>query len=221
MGGDFFNACYAPSIASSLPSLVSGSKDGGGSNKAKQDWSGGSGPYNAQFYTDPSLPLHTIYAPKTPVPGRKLPLLMWGNGACGTDGSGFSNFLTEIASHGFMVIANGAPKLKWGEKKSTTGSGLLGSTSGEKSRAIGLTYAVDWAEKGAANGKYGEVDMQKVGVAGQSCGGVEAYSASVFDPRVKVIGIYNTGAYPQVCLFLFLYDQNSQTVPLVAFPSLS
>jgi hypothetical protein len=27
----------------------------------------------------------------------------------------------------------------------------------------------------------------------QGCGGVEAYSASVLDPRVKVIGIHNTG----------------------------
>lgn len=35
--------------------------------------------------------------------------------------------------------------------------------------------------------------MDKVGAAGQSCGGVEAYSASVLDSRVKVVGIYNTG----------------------------
>lgn len=35
--------------------------------------------------------------------------------------------------------------------------------------------------------------MEKVGAAGQSCGGVEAYSASVLEPRVKVVGIYNTG----------------------------
>lgn len=32
-----------------------------------------------------------------------------------------------------------------------------------------------------------------MGAAGQSCGGVEAYSASVMEPRVKVVGIYNTG----------------------------
>jgi hypothetical protein len=36
-----------------------------------------------------------------------------------------------------------------------------------------LTQSIDWAEKGAAGGKYGLVDMSKVGVGGQSCGGVE------------------------------------------------
>ena len=60
------------------------------------------------------------------------------------------------------------------------------STS-EKSRASWLTQAIDWAEKGAAGGKFGNVDMAKVAAAGQSCGGVEAYSASVYDPRVKLI----------------------------------
>jgi hypothetical protein len=69
----------------------------------------------------------------------------------------------------------------------------MGSTSGEKSRAIQLTQGIDWAEKGAAGGTYGEVDITKIGVGGQSCGGVEAYSASVYDPRVKVIAIHNTG----------------------------
>ncbi|KAF2427784.1 hypothetical protein EJ08DRAFT_592547, partial [Tothia fuscella] len=135
-----------------------------------------SGSYNAKYFTDPSLPNHTIYAPKTPVQNQKLPLIVWGNGACGTDGAGFSNFLTEIASYGFMVIANGNPKKAWGS-----------------AGVIQLTQAINWAEKGAAAGKFGEVDATKIGAAGQSCGGVEAYSASINDPRVKVIGIYNTG----------------------------
>jgi hypothetical protein len=70
----------------------------------------------------------------------------------------------------------------------------MGSTNdGDKSRAIQLTEAIDWAFKGAAAGKYGEVNTDYIGAAGQSCGGVEAYSASVLEPRVKVVGIYNTG----------------------------
>jgi hypothetical protein len=157
-----------------------------GRGKSMQDWSGGSGPYKAQYFADPSLPFHTIYAPKSPVKGRKLPLIAWGNGGCGTDGASFSNYLTEIASHGYLVVANGAPSGPWGGGK----RGLGGFN--EHSRASQLTQSIDWAEKGSA-AKYGEVDMQKIGVAGQSCGGVEAYSASVLDPRVKVTGIFNTG----------------------------
>jgi hypothetical protein len=134
----------------------------GGAPKGK-DWSGGSGPYKAQYFTDPSLPQHTIYAPKTPVPGKKLPLIAWANGACATNGAAFSNFLTEISSFGFMIISNGAPASSWGEVGGTSMSGMMG----EKTRAVQLTQSIDWAEKGAAGGKYGEVDMTKIGVAGQ------------------------------------------------------
>ena len=170
-----------------MGSAMGGLRDLG---KSTSDWSGGTGPYSAKFFTDPSLPKHTIYAPKSPPKGKKLPLIVWGNGACGTDGAGFSNFLTEIASYGFIAIANGSPKKAWG----SPGGGLnLAATQGEKTRASQLTEAIDWAVKGAAGGKFGEVDVTKIGAGGQSCGGVEAYSASVYDPRVKVIGIFNTG----------------------------
>ncbi|KAF2668797.1 hypothetical protein BT63DRAFT_440877 [Microthyrium microscopicum] len=177
MGGDFFNPCYAPDLRNGL-----GPGSGG---RSVSDWSGGSGPHKAQFFTDPSLPNHTIYAPKTPVTGKKLPLLVWANGACESDGSAFSNFLTEIASHGFIVLANGKPSKVWGK-------GGFSMPGGEKSRAAQLTKSIDWAEKGGA-AKFGEIDMSNVAVAGQSCGGVEAYSASVYEPRVKLIGIFNTG----------------------------
>jgi hypothetical protein len=114
---------------------------------------------------------------------------MWGNGACGTDSAGFSNFLTEIASYGFIAIANGAPKKTWG----SAGGGInIAATQGEKTRANQLTEAIDSVEKGAAGGKYSEVDMAKIGAGGQSCGGVEAYSASIYEPRVKALGIFNT-----------------------------
>ncbi|KAE9971716.1 hypothetical protein EG328_005445 [Venturia inaequalis] len=193
MGGDFFNPCYAPNVGAGMGSILSGGKDGGGIGKAKQDWSGGSGPFNARYSTDPSLPLHTIYAPKVVVPGKKLPLLVWANGACATNGATFTNLLTELSSHGILIIATGSPKTPWGTPIPNYTSTLLSPTSSDKSRAIQLTEAIDWAFRGAAEGKYGSVDLDRVGAAGQSCGGVEAYSASVFEPRVRVVGIYNTG----------------------------
>src|SRR5262245_31429987 len=33
-----------------------------------------------------------------------LPLVVWGNGGCGFDGTRYSGFLTTIASHGFLVM---------------------------------------------------------------------------------------------------------------------
>jgi hypothetical protein len=73
----------------------------------RDDKSPGSGLYPAQWKEDPTLPDHTVYAPKVPPPkGVKLPVLVWANGGCGNMGTGFQNLLKEIASHGYLVLAN-------------------------------------------------------------------------------------------------------------------
>jgi hypothetical protein len=119
---------------------------------------GGTGQYTAQYLTDPSLPNHVVYAPKTP-PAVKMPVVVWGNGGCGFDGTGFSNFLTEIASHGYLVVADGPP----------------GGLMGRQSKVQDMRDSVDWVGKGGAS-KYGQIDTTKIIAAGQSCGGLEAYS---------------------------------------------
>jgi hypothetical protein len=56
------------------------------------------------------LPTHTIYHPSDlsafPAKG-KLPVLIWGNGACRNEGRRFQGTLTKVASHGFLVVAVG------------------------------------------------------------------------------------------------------------------
>lgn len=69
----------------------------------KADTSGGSGPYKASFAAIPGFPKHTMYMPKSP-PTMKLPVMVWGNGACSGNGAWFSKFLDEIASHGYFII---------------------------------------------------------------------------------------------------------------------
>ena len=82
---------------------------------------GGTGPFApAHNTTDPTLPNHTLYLPSTVPATARLPVLIWGNGACLADGSAFSLLLHEVASHGVFVIANGAPG-----GKGTTNSGML------------------------------------------------------------------------------------------------
>ena len=58
---------------------------------------------------DPTLAKHTVYRPDDirAVGSAKLPIMAWGNGACAADGNSFRLFLTEIASHGYLAIANG------------------------------------------------------------------------------------------------------------------
>src|SRR3712207_2062369 len=39
--------------------------------------------------------------------GARLPIVAWGNGGCMNSSFPFRNFLLEIASHGFLVVAIG------------------------------------------------------------------------------------------------------------------
>jgi hypothetical protein len=55
---------------------------GGDAKYARTDGSGGSGPYKAAYSTDASLRRHTIYLPKSIPEGIKIPVVVWGNGAC-------------------------------------------------------------------------------------------------------------------------------------------
>ncbi|KAI9368146.1 Alpha/Beta hydrolase protein [Aspergillus egyptiacus] len=137
----------------------------------------GSGPYPAAYTTDPSLPSHTIYKPTTPTPASDpLPVLIWGNGACANDGTDFANFLTNIASYGYIAIASGPP-------------GGTGSTN-----AAMMRDAIDFITAAAAAGTdgYETVDVGRIAVAGMSCGGLEAYELRD-DERVSNLGIFNSG----------------------------
>src|ERR1700761_5869319 len=86
-------------------SAVAEAQKGGGQSGASSP--GGSGQYKATSSVEPSLTKHTIYAPKSPPAGAKLPLITWGNSGCAADGVGFATFLTEVASHGYVIVVSG------------------------------------------------------------------------------------------------------------------
>jgi dienelactone hydrolase len=159
--------------------------------RTPNDNSPGTGPYPAAYFTDPSLAAHTIYAPKNPPKDMKLPAFVFGNGGCGNIGTGFQNFLREIASHGFIAIANGPP------------AGGAGGMMGKgQTKMTAMTQSLDWIMKGGANGKFGQIDSSKIGVGGQSCGGLEAYSASYHDDRVKTTILLNSGVIDEQKTYL-------------------
>jgi len=71
---------------------------------------GGTGPYKAVAVSNSSISTHTIYRPKDLSAfgdREKLPLLAWGNGGCANSNSGHQNYLSEIASHGYLIVAIG------------------------------------------------------------------------------------------------------------------
>jgi len=139
----------------------------------KGDGTSGSGKYPAAYKQDAAFKGYTIYAPKTPPTDEKLPVLLWGNGMCSDQGLGFRNFLTEIASHGYFIIANGDPE----------GKGQSPDTK--------MPKALDWVSSTGAS-KYPYIDAKKIAAAGQSCGGLQAYKTST-DKRISLTGIFDSG----------------------------
>jgi pimeloyl-ACP methyl ester carboxylesterase len=128
---------------------------------------------------DPTLPNHTIFAPKN-VPGNlSMPFIAWGNGGCGTDPTQYRNILTEIASHGFVIAADGQS------------GGIRGQS---QTMVTDMRASLDWATKGGAN-KYGNVNLSAIATMGHSCGGLEAMSTAYHDERVKRVVLFNIAIF--------------------------
>ena len=65
----------------------------------------GSGPYKAIMATETGLSAHVAYYPAdlAQLGSKKMPVVIWGNGSCLYAGNRYRQFLTEIASHGYLV----------------------------------------------------------------------------------------------------------------------
>jgi hypothetical protein len=180
----------------------------------------GSGPYKAIMVADPSLPEHILYYPGNLDAAGKLPIISWGNGACIHAGNRFRGFLTEIASHGFLVISAGrmghvalevgpqefTPVRQPWEPAPPAAPPIPDDPTAPwrtmRSTADHLKQAIDWAiaENNRSGSRfYGKLDTTKIGVGGQSCGGGLAMQMAA-DPRITAVGMFNSGSRltPQV-----------------------
>ncbi|TCK85535.1 hypothetical protein C8N28_0844 [Albibacterium bauzanense] len=148
---------------------------------------GGTGPYNAIMLSEATLPSHTVFRPKDLSSfgnNQKLPIIAWGNGACANSPWEHVNFLSEVSSYGFLVVAIGPMPME-GEK----GSGRSTSTQ--------LTDAINWAiaQNGDKNSPYyNKIDIENVAVSGMSCGGLQTLEVAS-DPRVSTVVVYNSGIF--------------------------
>ena len=155
------------------------------------------GPYAVTVESDPTLPTHTIYRPTDlrAFAGGKLPIVAWGNGGCVNVGLAFKTFLTEIASHGFLVVAIGpidAPLPNFGARPAGAPSSIPPPATHDGQ----LIDAIDWAiaQNGKAGPYRGVLDVSAVAVMGQSCGGLQAIAVAG-DPRIKTVVIWNSGVF--------------------------
>ena len=151
---------------------------------------GGTGAYKAIMKEDFSLPEHTIFVPQDLTAFDKknpLPVLVWGNGACANSPHEHINFLNEIASHGYIVLATGVIPMEGGWYR------------GPMSRTEQQIESMDWAiaqNADPASPYYQKIDVKNICVAGMSCGGLQTlYNCA--DPRIKTLMICNSGLFNQ------------------------
>jgi hypothetical protein len=238
IGGQTLMAAEAPkdqnsTTATSKPAITTAKET---ASSTVED--GGTGSFKAVMVSDSSLTTHTIYRPKDMNAfGEKvkLPIIAWGNGGCANSNSSHQNYLSEIASHGFLVVAIGpyqpagqrgrggaaggmpdmggrggamggnVPGAAIGDAPGGAGGMRMGATGGTRGGAGGgmgsstkssqLLDAVDWAiaqNSDKASIYYNKIDISKIGVAGHSCGGLQALEVST-DPRITTTIVVDSG----------------------------
>jgi hypothetical protein len=166
----------------------------------------GSGKFPALKEEAPSLPGHVVYRPAdlSKLGDTKLAVLAWGNGGCAADGAGGRFHLAEIASHGYLAIANGkilsgpgAPPREVPPLPAPGPAGQPRTLPPPATKAEDLRDAIDWAfaentRKGSPY--YGLINPEWVAVAGWSCGGLQALQIAA-DPRVRAVIVHNSGIF--------------------------
>jgi GH35 family endo-1,4-beta-xylanase len=152
---------------------------------------GGRGPYSAIVTAEPSLENITIYRPRDLAPfanENRLPIVLWGNGACANTTEEHKNFLNEIASHGYFIVGIG--RLDQMESRD--------ERARQPTKSKQLLVALDWllAESARPESPYFEkFDTSRVAVMGMSCGGLQAIEISD-DPRIATTVVCNSGVLP-------------------------
>jgi len=144
------------------------------------------GPYEVVSEPAFGLPGHVVYRPAdlSAFPDTDtLPVMAWGNGGCAIDSTRYGEFLSTIASHGFLVIST-VP---------------VEGQEGVRGTAEHMIAAFDWAEREHARADSplaGKVAVDRMAAMGQSCGGFMSVSAGA-DPRVGTIGMFNSAVQPR------------------------
>jgi dienelactone hydrolase len=160
----------------------------------------GTGAYPAVAEALADAPGYTIYRPAKP-PDGPLPLVLWGNGGCRDNGLSASHFLREIASHGYVVVANGTARNErpvMDHLAPPAGTPLPSPRRTPDETSVDqLLGAIAWAqrENEESNGAFhGRIDTSRIAVMGHSCGGLQALAAGA-DPRIDTVVAFDSGVY--------------------------
>jgi hypothetical protein len=140
------------------------------------------GPYDVMAEPAFESPRHVVYRPEDlrAFPYEdSLPVLIWGNGGCAMNSSGYRGFLTTVASHGFVAVA----------------TAVVEGEATRRANVADLKQGLDWimAENERPESPLrGKISTDRVAVMGTSCGGFMSIELGS-DPRVDTIGVFNSG----------------------------
>lgn len=163
---------------------------------------GGTGAYKAVMTDDARLPGFTIYRPADLQTTAKvegpLPVVLFGNGGCQRTSYGYHNFLTDIASHGYVILAVGP----WNDgtieaedvwkQDDATHALKVADAKGLVNTALNWLSAEN---QRPGNDYYHAVNTENVAAMGQSCGGLQALiMGTMGDARIKTTVALNSGA---------------------------
>lgn len=175
----------------------------------------GTGEYDAIAVSDSTLPMNTLYMPVN-LPEKALPLLLWSNGGCRDNGLLYSQFLREVASHGFFIVAAGYPRHERALRPMGMESTQSSSSEREELTQTGvdqLYEAIDWAiaQNNEPNSAYHQkIDTNHIGAMGTSCGGLHVIEL-LTDTRVATGIAFNSGLITRSSLpERFVNDPNFQ-----------
>lgn len=148
---------------------------------------GGSGAYKAIAAKEATLPDYVVYRPEDIGAAAEeegpLPVMVFANGGCSNTSITHERVLSEIASHGYIVIAIGALQKK------------PGGGENESTEATMLTDAIDWVSNQHADKEsayYNRADLDNIASGGQSCGGAQVLAVAS-DPRITTYMMFNSG----------------------------
>ena len=172
------------------------------------------GPYNVVMEKDESLPGYTIFRPVdlSAVKG-KLPVVAVAHGGCYDVGNFSSRYAYEIASYGFLIVANGNISTELEEATEEAVNAVRKAEAmSQKTPSIDLATkvpqeqltrcktdklfnAIDWAveqDKKTGSIYHDRLDTDAIAVMGASCGALQALDASL-DSRIKTVVFMNSG----------------------------
>lgn len=158
---------------------------------------GGSGPYKAVRVHEAQLDDFTLYRPADLTAavrgeGHPLPVALFANGGCRLTTATYENFLTEIASQGYLVVCLGRYEHAGERSGHDVTTNALRRSSAQS--LLETLDVLEWLAADPASEYYKNIDPDQACCMGQSCGGLQSIIIGTSgDARIRTMLVIDSG----------------------------